>query len=177
MLLGEDGKPVSQGEIGSLFAKGPTAALEYWNKPEKTAETMRDGGVFTGDKYYQDTEGNLFYVGRGDDMLRIGAIWVSPTEIENIITEHSVVQECAIVGAPNADGLVRPAAYVVLRKTGEGVCASAALAEEIKDYVKSKLPRFKCPARFEFVPDLPKTATGKIQRFRLRELSSKIEAA
>ena len=177
VLLGEDGKPVSQGEIGSLFAKGPTAALEYWNKPEKTAETMRDGGVFTGDKYYQDTEGNLFYVGRGDDMLRIGAIWVSPTEIENIITEHSVVQECAIVGAPNADGLVRPAAYVVLRKTGEGVCASAALAEEIKDYVKSKLPRFKCPARFEFVPDLPKTATGKIQRFRLRELSSKIEAA
>lgn len=168
-LLGEDGKPVPPGEIGSLFVKGPTAALEYWNKPEKTAETMWNGGVFTGDKYYQDVHGNLFYVGRGDDMLRIGAIWVSPAEIENVIAEHDAVQECAIVGAPNEDGLVRPVAYVVLRKSGNAPGLSDSLTDDIKNYVKSKLPRFKCPAQFEFVPDLPKTATGKIQRFRLRE--------
>lgn len=138
---------------------------------------MWNGGVFTGDKYYQDDHGNLFYVGRGDDMLRIGAIWVSPAEIENVIAEHDAVQECAIVGAPNDDGLVRPVAYVVLRKSGNAPGLSDSLTDDIKNYVKSKLPRFKCPAQFEFVPDLPKTATGKIQRFRLRERTAGSAAA
>jgi len=168
-LLDEAGAEVPCGEIGSLFATGPTAATEYWNKPEKTADTMRSGGVFTGDKYYADDDGNLFYVGRGDDMLRIGAIWVSPAEIENVIAEHGAVIECAVVGAPNEEGLIRPIAYVVLRgSVADHADDLQALSDEIKTHVKTKLPRFKCPHSIEFVEDLPKTATGKIQRFRLR---------
>ena len=155
-----------QGEVGNLFVAGPTAAQQYWNKPEKTQAAMRDGGVLTGDKFYQDAEGNFFYVGRNDDMLRVGGIWVSPAEIESALAEDARVLECAVIGAPDENQMVKPKAFVVLRS---GAAPSPALAEEMREAVRSKLAHYKSPRWLEFVPELPKTATGKIQRFRLRE--------
>ncbi|WP_161993233.1 benzoate-CoA ligase family protein [Lacisediminimonas profundi] len=163
--LDEEGKRLPLGEIGNLFVKGPTAAQIYWNKPEKTAATMWDGGVLTGDKCYQDAEGNFFYVGRMDDMLRVGGIWVSPGEIESVLAEHAAILECAVIGAADEHDMIKPKAFVVLRP---GVQADEPLRDSIRELLRSKLAHIKCPRWIEFVPDLPKTATGKIQRFRLR---------
>lgn len=145
-IVDEHWNDVKAGDVGNLFVAGPTAAQVYWNKPEKTRATMRDGGVLTGDKVYQDADGNFFYVGRNDDMLRVGGIWVSPAEIESAIAED---------------------ARVVLRP--DAAAPSAALAEEMREALRAKLAHYKSPRWLESVPELPKTATGKIQRFRLRE--------
>ena len=165
-LVDENWKDVPCGEIGNMFAIGPSAAQQYWNKPEKTAATMREGGVLTGDKFYQDQDGNYFYVGRNDDMLRAGGIWVSPAEIENTLLEHVDIAECAVIGVEDEHRLVKPKAYVVLR---EGTVPTSELEQAIKEAVRSKLAHYKCPRWIEFIDSLPKTATGKIQRFKLRE--------
>ena len=115
-LVDDDEKPVKTGEIGNLRMFGPSAAEQYWNKPEKTAEVMGRGGVLTGDKLYQDEDGNFFLVGRSDDMLRVGGIWVSPAEVEGAIAQHAAVMECAVVGHPDAEDMIKPKAYVVLRE-------------------------------------------------------------
>jgi len=168
-LVDDDWNDVAPGEVGNLFVAGPTAATEYWNKPEKTRATMRDGGVLTGDKFYQDDHGNFFYVGRIDDMLRVGGIWVSPAEVESAIAEDARVLECAVIGFPDEHEMLKPKAYVVLRG---GVEATPAVADEIRDSVRARLAHHKCPRWIEFLPELPKTATGKIQRFRLRQMAS-----
>ncbi len=165
-LVDDEWNDVPEGEIGNLFVVGPTAAREYWNKPEKTKATMREGGVLTGDKCYRDREGNLFYVGRNDDMLRVGGIWVSPAEVESALAEHPAVLECAVIGAPDEHGLIKAKAFVVLRS---GASGTPALAEEMRLRLRDRLAHYKCPRWIAFVPELPKTATGKIQRFRLRE--------
>lgn len=167
-LVDENWKDVPCGEIGNMYAIGPSAAQQYWNKAEKTAATMRDGGVLTGDKFYQDQDGNYFYVGRNDDMLRAGGIWVSPAEIESTMLEHPDIAECAVVGVEDEHRLVKPRAYVVLR---DNVVPTSELEQSIKEAVRSKLAHYKCPRWIEFVDSLPKTATGKIQRFKLRELA------
>jgi benzoate-CoA ligase family protein len=167
-LLDDARKPVPKGEIGNLWVYGPTAATEYWNKPEKTRETMADGGVRTGDKVYEDDAGNLFMVGRSDDMLRVGAIWVSPAEVEGALVSHPAVSEAAVVGAPDAEQLIKPKAYVLLRDPGAHP-DKAALEAALKEHVRAQLPGIKVPRWIEFVAELPKTATGKIQRFRLRQ--------
>ncbi len=159
-------KPVKTGEIGNLRMFGPSAAEQYWNKPEKTAEVMGRGGVLTGDKLHQDEDGNFFLVGRSDDMLRVGGIWVSPAEVEGAIAQHAAVMECAVVGHPDAEDMIKPKAYVVLREKGAD---AAALTEELRNHVRERLAHIKCPRWFEFVDELPKTSTGKIQRFRLRQ--------
>ncbi len=166
-LVDEDWNDVKAGEVGNLFVAGPTAAKEYWNKPEKTRSTMRDGGVLTGDKCYQDRDGNFFYVGRVDDMLRVGGIWVSPAEIESALAEDPRVLECAVIGVPDEQQMVKPKAFVILR-SGE---ATPTLESEIRETVRAKLAHYKCPRWIEFVDELPKTATGKIQRFRLRQIT------
>ncbi|CAM5547769.1 benzoate-CoA ligase family protein [Eoetvoesiella caeni] len=169
-LVDENWEDVPCGEIGNMFAIGPSAAQQYWNKPEKTAATMRDSGVLTGDKFYQDKDGNYFYVGRNDDMLRAGGIWVSPAEIENTLLEHPDIAECAVIGVEDEHRLVKPRAYVVLR---EHVVATSELEQSIKEAMRAKLAHYKCPRWIEFTDSLPKTATGKIQRFKLRELAQK----
>lgn len=166
-LVDENWNDVPVGQVGNMFAAGPSAATEYWNKPEKTRTTMRDGGVLTGDKFYQDADGNFYYVGRNDDMLRVGGIWVSPAEIESALAEHPDVNECAVIGVEDENQLVKPKAYVVLRA---GVAGSPQIEESILQLMRAELAHYKCPKWIEFVDDLPKTATGKIQRFKLRHI-------
>jgi acyl-coenzyme A synthetase/AMP-(fatty) acid ligase len=166
-ILDDDGKPVKRGEIGNLHVYGPSAAALYWNKPEKTKAVMGRGGVMTGDKVHEDEHGNLFMVGRSDDMLRVGAIWVSPAEVEGAIVTHPDVVEAAVVGAPDEEQLIKPKAYVVLRDPAK-YPDKAKLEAELKEHVRKQLPGIKVPRWIEFPAELPKTATGKIQRFRLR---------
>lgn len=165
-IVDENGDPTPQGESGDLLARGDSAAPFYWNRPEKTTQTMRGEWMFTGDRYRQDEDGYLFYDGRSDDMLKVGGQWVSPIEIENTLIEHPAVLESAVVVARDKTNLVKPKAYIILHKGRE---PGVALARELQTFVKSKIAPYKYPRMIEFVTELPKTATGKIQRFRLRE--------
>jgi benzoate-CoA ligase family protein len=164
-VVDERGEELPAGEVGRLQVKGPSLAPYYWNAPEKTRETMVGEWVNTGDTYQRDAEGYYRYAGRSDDMLKVGGIWCSPIEIEQRLVEHPKVLEAAVVGRPDAAGLVKPEAWVVLR---EGVPASAALQDELMAHCKGHLAPYKFPRQVHFVAELPKTATGKIQRFRLR---------
>jgi benzoate-CoA ligase family protein len=169
-ILDPQGNRVKVGEVGNLHVHGPTSAVEYWNNPEKTKIVMGRGGVLTGDMVYEDEAGNLFMAGRSDDMLRVGAIWVSPAEVEGALVTHPAVLEAAVIGAPDESGLTKPRAYVTLRDP-VGPARWPALEEELKKHVHGQLPAFKTPHRIEAMEELPKTATGKIQRFRLRALA------
>jgi benzoate-CoA ligase len=162
-LRGEDGRSVVDGEVGDLYIKGPSAALMYWANPEKSAATFKDGWTHSGDKYSRDADGYYTYAGRSDDMLKVSGIYVSPFEVESTLMLHPSVLEAAVIGKQDADGLTKTKAYVVL-KSGH-----VATEEELKAFVKARLAPYKYPRFVEFVDELPKTATGKIQRFRLRE--------
>ncbi len=164
-IVDEEGQEVSQGEMGTLMVKGDSAAQAYWRKREKTRQTMQGEWVNTGDKYYVDKDGFYYCAGRADDMLKVGGIWVSPLEVENCLSQHPAVQEVAVVGRKDEQDLVKPVAFVVLR---DGFAASEALAEELKKWALDGLAKFKYPRWIEFIPELPKSATGKIQRFKLR---------
>ena len=165
-ILNDAGEPVNDGEAGNLWIRGDSAFAEYWRIGELTARTKRDGWVNTGDKFTRDADGYYHYCGRADDMMKVSGMWVSPGEVENALLAHSAVAECAVVGHADAVGLVRPVAYIVLRR---GVANSAGgLDSEINGWLRTRLPGFKCPHEFRFVPELPKTATGKIQRYLLR---------
>jgi benzoate-CoA ligase len=166
-LMGDDGCEVSAGDIGELWVSGPTSCACYWNQPEKSRSTFVEGWTRTGDKYRQDAAGDLVYCGRADDMLKVGGIWVSPMEVESALVCHESVLEAAVVGSPDENGLVKPRAFVVVK---EGILANDELRKELKHFVKDKLAPYKYPRWVQFVPQLPKTATGKIQRFRLRDL-------
>ena len=157
--------PVALGEIGDLYVRGPSAALLYWSNPEKTRATFLDGWVKSGDKYSVDADGYFTYSGRSDDMLKVSGQYVSPIEVENALIEHTAVLECAVVGKTDSDGLTKTTAYVVLNRGHE---ATAALEIELKTFLKSRLAPHKYPREFVFLSDLPKTATGKLQRFKLR---------
>jgi benzoate-CoA ligase family protein len=167
-IVDEEGKPVPDGEIGSLLIKGDAVCSCYWNQHEKTKETIQGQWLRTGDKYYRDADGYYWYVGRNDDMLKVKGMWVSPVEIESALLEHPQVQEAAVVGFSDGNHLVKPAAYVVLKP---GQQSSTVLRESILEHLASRLAAHKCPQRLEFVNDLPKTATGKIQRFKLRQMT------
>ena len=166
ILVDDEGHPVPQGEIGNLRVKGDSTMAYYWNQHEKTKETLFGHWIQTGDKYYQDTDGYFFYCGRADDMLKVGGIWVSPVEVENTLVGHPAVLEAAVVGQEDTDKLVKPRAFVVLK---EGQSGSPQLEAELKGFVKDKIAPYKYPRWIEFVSELPKTATGKIQRFKLRK--------
>ncbi|RYZ11363.1 MAG: benzoate-CoA ligase family protein, partial [Comamonadaceae bacterium] len=163
-LRGEDGRPVADGEVGDLYIRGPSTALMYWGDPEKTAATFRDGWTHSGDKYSRDAEGYYTYAGRSDDMLKVSGIYVSPFEVESTLMQHPAVLEAAVIGTLDAEGLTKTKAYVVTK------AGHAASEDELKRFVKERLAPYKYPRYIEFVAELPKTATGKIQRFRLREL-------
>ena len=165
IIVDDEGRPVPQGEIGNLRVKGDSTMAYYWNKHDKTKEALFGAWIQTGDKYWQDPDGYFFYAGRADDMLKVGGIWVSPIEVEGTLIKHAAVLEAAVVGREDSDKLVKPHAYVVLKEPEK---ASPALADEMKTFVKDKIAPYKYPRWIDFVTELPKTATGKIQRFKLR---------
>ena len=164
-IVDETGTPVPSGTIGTLMVSGDSAAAGYWKQHEKTKATFQGHWMNTGDKYFRDDEGYYHYCGRSDDMLKVGGIWVSPVEVENTVLAHEAVVECAVVGVTDTDGLTKPKAVVVLRP---GIVPGDETARDIQLFVKSRIAPYKYPRWIEFVPELPKTATGKLQRFRLR---------
>jgi benzoate-CoA ligase len=168
-LRDEQGHPVAQGEIGDLYIQGPSAAHLYWNQREKTLATFQGPWVKSGDKYQVDANGFYVYAGRSDDMLKVSGQYVSPIEVENALMGHEAVLESAVVGKPDNQGLMKTIAYVVLRNPAR---AHKEVEAELKAFVKTCLAPHKYPREIIFVSDLPKTATGKIQRFRLRESNS-----
>jgi benzoate-CoA ligase len=165
-LRDELGQPVAPGEIGDLYIQGPSAAHLYWNQREKTVSTFQGAWVKSGDKYQIDEDGYYLYAGRSDDMLKVSGQYVSPIEVENALMRHEAVLECAVVGKPDGQGLMKTIAYVVLREPAR---KTDQIEAELKAFVKTSLAPHKYPREIVFVRDLPKTATGKIQRFRLRE--------
>ena len=162
-LRDDDGRPVADGEVGDLFIKGPSAALMYWGDRERSRTTFQGEWTRSGDKYVRDGDGYYTYSGRSDDMLKVSGIWVSPFEVEATLMQHPAVLECAVIGIEDAEGLTKSKAFVVV-KPGAAVSEAA-----LKEFVKSKLAAYKYPRAIEFIEELPKTATGKIQRFRLRQ--------
>ncbi|MFI4926393.1 MAG: benzoate-CoA ligase family protein [Burkholderiales bacterium] len=165
-IVGDDGRECGDGEIGELQIAGPSAAIMYWNNRSKTKATFAGEWTRSGDKYTRDADGYYTYGGRSDDMLKVGGIYVSPFEVEACLMTHASVLEAAVIGVADHDGLIKPKAYVVL-KSGQ-----QASAEELQGHVKSRLAPYKYPRWIAFVPELPKTATGKIQRFKLRAAAS-----
>jgi benzoate-CoA ligase len=165
IVVDDEGGPVKPGDIGNLRVKGDSIMAYYWNKHDKTRETLFGSWIQTGDKYWQDADGYFWYAGRADDMLKVGGIWVSPVEVEATLIKHAAVLEAAVVGKEDDDRLVKPKAFVVLKEPAQ---ASAGLGDELKAFVKDKIAPYKYPRWIEFVGELPKTATGKIQRFKLR---------
>jgi len=165
-LAGDDG----DADEGALWVSGPTAAIGYFNQRERSLATFHGPWTRTGDRYARDAEGYYTYAGRTDDMLKVGGIWVSPFEVESALAAHEAVLEAAVVGHLDEDGLIKPKAFVVLKDAAR---AGDALAAELKAHVKTRLAPFKYPRIIEFVGELPKTATGKIQRFKLRAASER----
>ncbi|AUA56955.1 Benzoate--CoA ligase [Achromobacter spanius] len=166
-LRDDSGAPVAAGTIGDLYIKGPSAALMYWNNRDKTRQCFLGDWLKSGDKYTCDTDGYYTYAGRSDDMIKVSGQYVSPVEVENVLVQHEAVLEAAVIGVPDHDGLVKTKAYVVLRP---GFEPDAQTGAALQSYVKQHLAPFKYPRQINFTEELPKTATGKIQRFRLRQL-------
>ena len=162
-LRGEDGGPVPDGETGDLYIQGPTAALMYWADRTKSRDTFQGTWTRSGDKYLRNADGSYTYAGRSDDMLKVSGIYVSPFEVEATLMQHPAVLEAAVIGVPDAEGLTKTKAFVVT-KPGASVNEDA-----LKAFVKDRLAAYKYPRLITFVDELPKTATGKIQRFKLRE--------
>jgi len=166
-IVDEAGADVADGEAGELVVRGPSAAEGYWNQREKSRRTFRGEWTHTGDTYTRDGQGYYRYCGRQDDMLKVGGIWVSPFEVEEALIAHPAVLEAAVVGQPDADDLIKPKAYVVLQDSAQGE-DRAVLSTTLQNEVKERIGVWKYPRWIEFVDTLPKTATGKIQRYKLR---------
>jgi acyl-coenzyme A synthetase/AMP-(fatty) acid ligase len=163
-ILDEEGHPVEPGGAGYLHVKGDSAAAYYWRNHEKTKATMQGEWMFAGDWYRVDEDGFYWYEGRADDMIKVSGLWVSPVEVEDTLGDHGSVMEAAAVGVP-VDGLIRVKAFVVLH---DGYQGSEELVEELQTWCKENLKRYQYPHIVEFIEELPKTVTGKIQRFKLR---------
>jgi 4-hydroxybenzoate-CoA ligase len=170
-LVDGEGAEVADGEAGELVVKGPSAAEGYWNQREKSRRTFRGEWTYTGDTYARDADGYYRYCGRSDDMLKVGGVWVSPFEVEEALIAHPAVLEAAVVGHPDKDGLIKPRAVVVLQEAALGH-DHAALRELLQTHVKDRIGAWKYPRWVEFAEALPKTATGKIQRYKLRDGSA-----
>ncbi|MGI8837521.1 MAG: benzoate-CoA ligase family protein [Pyrinomonadaceae bacterium] len=165
-LLDPEGNPSADGAEGNLWVKGASAALGYWNKPEVTAATFVEGWVRTGDLYRQDDEGFWFHMGRSDDCFKSSGQWVSPVEVEGVLLKHAGVNRVAVVQDFDGNGLPCPCAFVIKANNNDD---NADLEQQLNKLAREHLPRFKQPRRYVFVDELPYTATGKIQRFKLRE--------
>ncbi len=168
-IVDEDGRELPDGEIGELVVRGPSAGEGYWNQRAKSRRTFAGEWTHTGDKYLRDPDGYYHYCGRTDDMFKVSGMWVSPFEVETALASHEAVLEAAVIGKQDADGLVKPKAFIVLRN---GYTASDGLMETLKAHVKERAGLWKYPRWIDVRPDLPRTATGKIQRYKLRELET-----
>ncbi len=166
-LVDEAGHDTADGEIGELIVRGPTAGEGYWNQRAKSRRTFAGEWIHTGDKFFRDADGYYHYNGRTDDMFKVSGMWVSPFEVEAALASHEAVLEAAVVGKQDADGLIKPKAFIVLNS---GFAADDALIETLRGHVKARAGPWKYPRWIDVRPDLPRTATGKIQRFKLREL-------
>ncbi len=164
-VVDENGHEVPPSQIGELLIRGQSAAAGYWKRPELTQSTFRGEWTATGDKFVRDEKGYFWYCGRSDDMLKVSGLWVSPLEIESGLLTHPAVLECAVVGAADRDGLIKPKAFVVLKDPG---LAAAGLEAELNAFLRAKLPGYKVPRWIVLAKSLPRTATGKVQRFKLR---------
>jgi 4-hydroxybenzoate-CoA ligase len=168
-IVGDDGKELGTDEVGELVIRGPSAAEGYWNQRDKTRRTFAGEWTYTGDKYTRDAEGYYHYCGRTDDMFKVSGIWVSPFEVEAALVSHEAVLEAAVIGKDDSDGLTKPKAFIVLK---QGYEANEKLLESLKEHVKSRAGAWKYPRWIDIRTELPKTATGKIQRFKLRDEES-----
>jgi 4-hydroxybenzoate-CoA ligase len=168
-ILDDQGRETADDEIGELIVRGATAGEGYWNQRAKTRRTFAGEWTFTGDKYFRDSDGYYHYCGRTDDMFKVSGMWVSPFEVEAALASHEAVLEAAVIGKQDADGLIKPKAFIVLRT---GFAADERLLENLRVHVKNCAGPWKYPRWIDIRPDLPRTATGKIQRFKLRELES-----
>jgi benzoate-CoA ligase family protein len=168
MILDDDDNEVSIDEVGTLFIKGDSIANGYWNKHEQTKKTFCGEWINTYDKFYKDKDGYFWYAGRADDMMKVSGMYVSPAEVESILVSHPSVLESGVIGVPDKDGLTKPLAYVVLKNK---IKLTDGLAEELKEFVKAKTLPHKYPRTIVFIDELPKTATGKIQRYKLRHMA------
>jgi len=167
-LLDENGREVADNEVGELFVNGPSAAEGYWNQREKSRTTFGGAWTRTGDKFIRDAEGRYTYCGRADDMFKVSGVWVSPFEVESALISHPAILEAAVIPHADADGLLKPKAFVVLKNAGH----DAGLDEALREHVKTTVGPWKYPRWIEVLDSLPKTATGKIQRFKLREMDA-----
>ena len=168
-IVDEDARVLPDGEIGELIVRGPSAGEGYWNQRHKSRRTFAGEWTHTGDKYLRDSDGYYHYCGRTDDMFKVSGMWVSPFEVETALASHEAVLEAAVIGKQDADGLVKPKAFIVLRN---GYTANEGLLETLKTHVKERAGLWKYPRWIDVRLDLPRTATGKIQRYKLRELDS-----
>jgi benzoate-CoA ligase len=164
-LVDEQGQSVPPGELGDLIVRGDSTCAFYWNRHEQTKDTISGHWIRTGDKYRQDPDGYFWFAGRSDDMLKVGGIWVSPAEVEHLLLEHPAVLACSVTGREDHDGLVKPVAHVVPHA---GRARGAELVSELQQFARQRLADYKRPRWIEFVDALPMTATGKVQRFKLR---------
>jgi acyl-coenzyme A synthetase/AMP-(fatty) acid ligase len=165
-IVDENGAPVAPGEIGNLMVKSDATCAGYWNQHEKTKAAFEGAWFRTGDKYYQDEDGYFWYAGRSDDLFKVNGRWLSPAEVESALIAHPAVQEAAVVARDDETGLTKPAAYVVV---GPDSQPGDALCGELQEWVAQRIGAYKRPRWIEFLPELPKTATGKLQRFKLRQ--------
>jgi benzoate-CoA ligase len=162
-VVSPEGQDVPTGEAGTLWIKGESAAILYWQAHEKSKQVLRGDWVVTGDHVRKDADGRFWYEGRSDDMLKVGGIFVSPYEVENCLLQHPLVAECAVIGYKDADGLTKPKAFIVLREGS----ATDQVARDLMEFVKQRLAAFKYPRMVEFASSLPKNDRGKIDRRRL----------
>jgi benzoate-CoA ligase len=165
-IVDENRNAVARGDIGDLEVSGPTSALGYWNNRERSRATFLGEWTRTGDKFFENEQGDLVHCGRSDDMLKVSGMWVSPGEVEAALITHEAVLEAAVIGMEDDRGLVKPKAFIVLKA---GVSPQTDLTTALQEHVKTRLAHYKYPRWIEFVSDLPKTATGKIRRVALRE--------
>lgn len=168
-IVDDQGNEVPPGQMGELLIRGDSAAAGYWNRPELTQKTFRGGWTATGDKFICDERGYFWYCGRTDDMLKVSGLWVSPLEIESALLTHPAVLECAIVGATDSDGLTKPKAFVVLR---DHASAPPSIEADLHSFLRGRLAGYKVPEWIVLTESLPRTATGKVQRFKLRQASN-----
>jgi len=165
-IVDTEGRDVPTGEMGTLRVRGDSAALCYWQAHEKSKETFAGDWCMTGDQFHTDGDGYFWYHGRTDDMLKVSGVYVAPVEIENCLLHHEAIQECTVVGHDAGDSLIKPKAFIVLH---DSFTASESLAQEIKDFVKSKIALYKYPRWIEFVESLPKNDRGKVDRRKLKQ--------